>query len=136
MSRWQRGTAAAAVVTDIGAVTDGLTAALQNLDALFLEANHDVRMLQVGPYPYPLKQRILGRRGHLSNVSSGQLLSRILNDHMKGIFLGHLSQENNLPELAYETVRVELMDAESNYRAEDLPIHVADRKKVSGLVEF
>ena len=52
------------------------------------------------------------------------------------LFLGHLSQENNLPELAYETVRVELMDAESNYRAEDLPIHVADRKKVSGLVEF
>lgn len=124
------------VCTDLGCYSDYTVECLKDSDVILLEANHDVNMLQVGPYPYPLKQRILGRRGHLSNVSSGQLLSKILNDHMKGIYLGHLSQENNLPELAYETVRVELMDADSIYRAEDLPIHVADRKKASGLVEF
>ena len=124
------------VCTDLGCYSDYTVECLKDSDVILLEANHDVNMLQVGPYPYPLKQRILGRRGHLSNVSSGQLLSKILNDHMKGIYLGHLSQENNLPELAYETVRVELMVADSIYRAEDLPIHVADREKASGLVEF
>lgn len=134
--RVRYGSKKACVCTDLGCYSDYTVECLKDSDVVLIEANHDVNMLQVGPYPYPLKQRILGRRGHLSNVSSGQLLSRILNDHMKGIFLGHLSQENNLPELAYETVRVELMDAESIYRAEDLPIHVADRKKVSGLVEF
>lgn len=66
---------------------------LQNLDALLLEANHDIRMLQVGKYPYYLKQRILGDRGHLSNENAGRLLCRLLHDNMKGIFLGHLSRE-------------------------------------------
>ena len=88
---------------------------LKNSDIVLLESNHDVNMLQVGRYPYMLKKRILGDRGHLSNVMSGQLLSRILNDHMKGIFLGHLSQENNLPELAFETVRVEIISSEADY---------------------
>lgn len=109
---------------------------LRNSDILLLESNHDVNMLQVGRYPYPLKRRILGDRGHLSNVSSGQLLSRVLNDHMKGIYLGHLSQENNLPELAFETVRVEILTSEADYRPEDLPIRVADRKRPSALLEI
>ena len=68
------------------------------MDALLLEANHDVKMLQVGPYPYYLKQRILGDRGHLSNENSGKLLCRILHDKLQAIVLGHLSKENNLPE--------------------------------------
>ena len=101
-----------------------------------VEANHDVNMLQVGRYPYMLKRRILGDKGHLSNVSSGQLLSRVLNGHMKGIFLGHLSKENNLPELAFETVRVEIMSSDTDYSPEDLPIFVADRKRPSALVEI
>ena len=93
-------------------------------------------MLQVGSYPYRLKQRILGERGHLSNASSGQLLSKVLNNHLKGIFLGHLSQENNLPELAFETVRVEIMFSDSDYRPEELPISVAKRSAPSALIEF
>ncbi len=124
------------VCTDLGCYTDYTVECLKESDVILLEANHDVNMLQVGPYPYPLKQRILGKRGHLSNVSSGQLLSRILNPHMKGIFLGHLSKENNLPELAFETVRVELLESGCVYRPEELPIRVADRQKVSGLIEF
>ena len=109
---------------------------LKGSDVLLLESNHDVNMLQVGRYPYMLKRRILGDKGHLSNVSSGQLLSRVLNDHLKGIFLGHLSQENNLPELAFETVRVEIMSSDADYSPEDLPIFVADRKRPSALIEF
>ncbi len=124
------------VCTDLGCYNDYTVECLKDSDVLLLEANHDVRMLQAGPYPYMLKQRILGNRGHLSNVSSGQLLSRILNDHMKAIYLGHLSHENNHPDVAYETVRVELMFAENDYDADDIPIRVADRKNPSGLLEF
>lgn len=124
------------ICTDLGCYSDYTVECLKDSDILLLEANHDVNMLQVGRYPYPLKQRILGRRGHLSNVSSGQLLSRILNDHMKAIFLGHLSQENNLPELAFETVRVELLSSDTPYSPEELPIRVADRKKPSAMVEI
>ena len=55
---------------------------------------------------------------------------------MKGIFLGHLSQENNLPELAFETVRVEIISSDSDYSPEELPIYVADRKRPSALIEI
>lgn len=126
----------ACVCTDLGCYSEYTVECLQDADVLLLEANHDVNMLQVGRYPYYLKQRILGKKGHLSNVSSGQLLGRVLNDHMKGILLGHLSAENNLPELAFETVRVELMMAEQDYRTEDLPIMVARRKELTPAVDF
>ena len=126
----------ACVCTDLGCYTDYTVECLKNSDVLLIESNHDVNMLQVGRYPYMLKRRILGDKGHLSNVSSGRLLSRVLNDHLKGIFLGHLSQANNFPELAFETVRVEIMSSEADYSPEDLPIFVADRKRPSCLVEI
>ena len=123
-------------VTDTGIVTPQAHDSLQGVRILAIESNHDVTMLKEGPYPYPLKQRILGRRGHLSNMSSGQLLARVLNDHMKAIFLGHLSKENNLPELAYETVRVELLSLQDMYRPDELPIRVAQRDHNSQLLEW
>ena len=79
-----------AVATDLGMITEENEEKLKGMDALLLEANHDVNMLQVGPYPYYLKQRILGNRGHLSNENAGKLLSRIVHDNLKHIFLGHL----------------------------------------------
>ena len=69
-----------AVVTDLGTYEQNIVDKLQNLDALLLEANHDIHMLQTGAYPNPLKQRILGDRGHLSNERSGQLLCELLHD--------------------------------------------------------
>ena len=134
--RVYEGSKKACICTDLGCYTDYTQACLQDSDILLLESNHDINMLQVGHYPYSLKQRILGNRGHLSNAASGQLLSRVLNSHLKGIFLGHLSKENNIPELAFETVRVELMCSEAGYRAEELPIRVAERDVPSGLVEL
>lgn len=116
-----------AVMTDLGCYNDYIIRNLQGLDVLFLEANHDVRMLQVGPYPYSLKQRVLGRRGHLSNEDSGRLLSKVLHDNMRQIILGHLSLENNMVELAYETVRVEVTMADIPYNGNDFPIMVANR---------
>ena len=109
---------------------------LRDLDLLYLEANHDINMLQVGPYPYYLKQRILGKKGHLSNEAAGKFLSRLLHDGMKAIVLGHLSQENNLPELAYETVRVEVEMSENKYKANDFPLYVAKRNEVSQMLEI
>ncbi len=124
------------VATDLGCYTDYTVESLKNCDALLLEANHDVRMLQTGPYPYQLKRRILGDTGHLSNEKSGELLCKLLNDKIQGIFLGHLSKENNLPELAYETVRVEIEMGDNPYSANDFPLMVARRAELSPVLEF
>jgi len=123
-----------AVCTDLGIYNDYTVECLKGLDALVLEANHDVKMLQVGPYPYYLKQRILGDRGHLSNENAGRLLSRILHDNMKSISLGHLSKENNLPELAYEAVRMEITMGDNPYNANDFNIQVAKRQEISPVI--
>lgn len=124
------------IVTDLGCYNDYTVECLRGMNALLIEANHDVNMLQVGPYPYYLKRRIAGDRGHLSNELSGQLLCRLLNDGMQTIVLGHLSKENNLPELAYETVRVEIAMADNKYKANDFPIRIANRSEVSEIVEI
>ena len=122
------------VITDLGTYNDALVEQLQDLDILLLEANHDVRMLQTGSYPYQLKQRILGDRGHLSNVLSGQLLGRLLHDRFRAVVLGHLSQENNFAELAYETVRLEVSMGENPYKGDDFPIYVAKRGEASQMI--
>lgn len=124
-----------AVMTDLGMYTSEIVESLKGVRALVLESNHDVNMLQVGPYPYYLKQRILGNKGHLSNETSGRLLAEIMHDELAGVLLGHLSKENNLPELAYEAVRLEI-DASSNpYKANDFNIMVAGRSEPSTLIE-
>ena len=125
-----------AVATDMGVYDDYTISNLEGVNALLLEANHDVRMLQVGSYPYPLKQRILGDRGHLSNESSGQFLGQLLHDKFKKVVLGHLSKENNLAELAYETVRQEVEQGENPYHGNDFPIQVAKRDEVSELIRI
>lgn len=122
------------VCTDLGVYNDYTVECLKGMDALLIEANHDVNMLQVGPYPYYLKQRILGERGHLSNENSGRLLSRILHDKLKTIVLGHLSKENNLPELAYEAVRMEITMGDNPYNASDFDLQVAKRSEISPVV--
>ncbi len=99
------------VATDLGTYDEYIISNLEGCGALLLEANHDINMLQVGAYPYALKRRILSDVGHLSNDNSGRLLSRLFTDKLKYIFLGHLSKENNYPELAYETVRCELRNS-------------------------
>jgi phosphoribosyl 1,2-cyclic phosphodiesterase len=134
--RFKHGDKHMAVATDLGTYDEYTIDCLQGMDALLLEANHDINMLQVGPYPYYLKQRILGNKGHLSNELSGRLLSRLLNDNLKTVFLGHLSKENNLAELAYETVRLEISMADNPYKPDDFPIYVANRSEVSQLVEI
>ena len=129
--RIEHGTSSVGVCTDLGTYSDRIIQGFSGVDALFIEANHDVKMLQVGRYPYMLKQRILSDKGHLSNEKCGELLCRLLHDDLKGVVLGHLSAENNLAELAYEAVRVEIMMDDSDYSPSDFDIRVASRSEVS-----
>lgn len=125
--RFNEGGKSIAVATDMGKYDDYIVNNLKELDALVIEANHDVRMLLAGAYPYYLKQRILGDRGHLSNEMSGKLINDILHDGLKYILLGHLSKENNYEELAYETVKSEIAISDNKYKASDFDIEVARR---------
>ncbi|MCF0145065.1 MAG: MBL fold metallo-hydrolase [Eubacterium sp.] len=124
----------AAVATDMGLYTAYTIRNLLQADVLLLEANHDVHMLEAGRYPYYLKMRILGDKGHLSNEASGRLLTEVLHDDIKHILLGHLSGENNYPALAYETVCAEVTMGDCPYRSGDFPISVAARDTCGELI--
>ncbi|MCI9503184.1 MAG: MBL fold metallo-hydrolase [Hungatella sp.] len=132
--RIQSGQKSVAVATDMGHYDAYIIDHLQGLDAILLESNHDVRMLETGPYPYYLKRRILSDHGHLSNDNAGRLLNYILHDHMKHIFLGHLSKENNYEALAYETVKLEIDQGDHGYKSRDFSISVASRDRMSQIV--
>lgn len=98
----------AAVATDLGYITKGVREVITGTDLLVLESNHDVRMLQNGSYPYPLKRRILSEVGHLSNESCACELPGLAEKGTTRFFLAHLSKENNLPELALQASKAEL----------------------------
>lgn len=87
--------------TDLGHTTSEIIDRAAHSDVLLLEANHDVDMLKNGQYPYALKRRILGNKGHLSNDACADTLKRLLPLGVRNVFLGHLSRDNNVPELAY-----------------------------------
>ena len=88
------------VLTDIGVSTPHVEASLSGCDALVLECNHDLDLLENGDYPYPLKQRIAGPRGHLDNRAAAGILTQIGNSGLKHIIAAHLSKQNNTKELA------------------------------------
>ena len=92
------------IATDLGFVTSSVQAALEDADIMVLEANHDPELLKQGSYPWPLKRRILSNRGHLANSDAAWALAR-LHRKPRHVFLAHLSEENNRPELAKETVQ-------------------------------
>lgn len=95
-------------VTDTGTVTRGMLYSLRNLDALVLEANHDRQMLMQGPYAPFLKRRVAGLSGHLANSQAAELLARLLQDRLCPVMLAHLSETNNTPQVAYQTVAAAL----------------------------
>ena len=93
------------VATDLGVVTRLVTDCLQDCRALVLETNHDEMMLRDGPYPWQLKQRVRSSHGHLSNNAGSTLLQKLTWVGLETVFLGHLSETNNRPELAVEAAR-------------------------------
>ena len=118
------------VATDLGRATSPVRAALAGCNYLVLEANHDELRLREAPYPWSLKQRIGGSRGHLSNHLAGELAREIAHPGLGGILLAHLSQECNDPRLARATVREAL--GSSGYRG---PVSVAGQDDPSALVD-
>lgn len=121
--------------TDLGSYNDYIKEHLSGANALYLEANHDVRMLEVGPYPFFLKQRILSDLGHLSNDLSADLICELYHESLTHIILGHLSHENNMPDVAHATVKHEI-DRRIELSEKELIVHVARRSENSELVEI
>ena len=102
------------IVTDTGCMSEDIILEIKEADLLILEANHDVDMLKIGRYPWFLKQRVLGEEGHLSNTAAGETILRLLSENNKErqVLLAHLSKENNFPEMAYQTVKNILEEAD------------------------
>jgi phosphoribosyl 1,2-cyclic phosphodiesterase len=93
------------VLTDLGHITPHVRETYSECDALLLECNHDVVMLQEGPYPYPLKQRVGGDYGHLNNIQAAELLDSLNLERLRHLVISHISEKNNLPSLAQDAVQ-------------------------------
>lgn len=115
-----------ALATDLGYISDEVASALYGCDTVVIESNHDVRMLQVGPYPYPLKKRILSDCGHLSNETCAGFLPKLVKKGTKRFLLAHLSKENNMPQIAYaesvNSLAANDMSVDSDYTLAVAPI--------------
>ncbi|MDO4730824.1 MAG: MBL fold metallo-hydrolase [Clostridia bacterium] len=96
--------------TDLGYVSDEVFNSLNGCNTVVLESNHDIAMLECGPYPYELKRRILSDTGHLSNIACAKTLSKLVKNNTTRIMLAHLSKENNMEQIAYQTTLCELLE--------------------------
>lgn len=117
------------IVTDIGYVSDKLISNLKQSSCILLESNYDPDVLKYSSYPYTLKQRIISNKGHLSNNEAAKALSHLYNFGLRQALLVHLSQENNFPELAYETIKNEIPNCEN------LSIDIAPKNEPTKLFE-
>lgn len=123
------------IATDIGHISIELLHFLEDSDLLLLESNHDLEMLKVGPYPWNLKRRIAGDNGHLSNEAAGEVIAYMAEKGTKRFLLGHLSKENNFPELAYQTVCNALCE-KSLQAGTDVMVDVVLRDRVGKIIEL
>ncbi|HJJ05530.1 MAG TPA: MBL fold metallo-hydrolase [Clostridiaceae bacterium] len=122
------------IATDLGHITDDILYHLENSCFILLEANYDPEVLKCSPYPYALKRRIAGPTGHLSNEVAGKLISHLIKSGLKTAMLGHLSKENNFPELAYKTVLEKVL--EEHYHEDTIRLNVASRYKQTPLINI
>ncbi len=116
------------VCTDLGIVTDTVRQALIGSSLVYIESNHDIKMLKSGPYPPELKLRILSDKGHLSNISCAAELPRLLENGTTRFILAHLSQHNNLPKLAENAAVASLGDIGAKRNVD----YILSAAKVSG----
>ena len=122
------------IATDIGHIDEYVLENLKYSNLLLLESNYEPEMLNCSNYPFLLKRSINGPNGHLSNITAGKTISYLSKYNLETVFLGHLSKENNLPELAYQTVISELHN--NNVDIHKIDIEVAKRTENSRLVEI
>lgn len=120
------------IVTDVGSIRESWMKYVLGSDAVLLESNYDPDMLTAGPYPYDLKKRIASRHGHLSNDDAGSAAVELVNHGASRIILGHLSKENNFPELAYRSCACYLEQAGLDPE-KDVSLHVANRDGNTGM---
>lgn len=120
------------IATDLGHIDNNIFSNIKDSKFMLLEANYEPEILKVSRYPYLLKQRIAGPHGHLSNIEAGQTISHLFGKELKEVMLGHLSKENNFPEMAYKTVAEELIH--NNIDTNDIKISVANRLAPSKVI--
>lgn len=123
------------IATDIGCLTEDIYKNVIGSDIALIESNHDLDMLKNGRYPLPLKQRILGNNGHLSNVNAAAFVTELVRNGTSNIYLGHLSQENNYPELALEATRCALAECGFDIK-KDVHVCVASREHYSEVIQL
>ena len=122
-----------AVATDTGIITDETRGAVKGCDLILAESNHDIGMLRNGSYPYMLKRRILSDVGHLSNVDCSKFVTELVENGTTRVVLGHLSKENNMPELAFQTTKAAL-DCAGAVNNKDYILKVAGSDAVETVV--
>ena len=122
------------IATDIGHMDNKLINNLKESSFILLESNYDPEILKCSNYPYLLKQRISGPNGHLSNSTAGKTISELIKTDLKEVMLGHLSKENNFPELAYQTVVEEL--EKNNVDLNEIRVSVANRYNPSKVIKI
>lgn len=125
------------IVTDTGCTNEDIISEIKDADILVLEANHDVDMLKIGRYPWFLKKRVLGKEGHLSNAAAGETILKLMSECNKErlVLLAHLSKENNFPEMAYQTVKNILEEADY-YIGKHLKLNIVSRDDMSLIYEI
>jgi len=121
------------IITDTGYVSEHVEGVISDADGYLFECNHDLEMLRMGRYPWPLKQRILGDEGHLSNEDSANALMDVIGQRTKRIYLGHRSQDNNMKTLAHLTV-ASMMKAHDFGVEHDFQIYDTDPETATKLV--
>ncbi len=118
------------VMTDTGCISEDIKKKVMNSNLLMIESNHDTEMLKIGSYPWFLKQRVSGEFGHLSNEDAGNIIAEVLRGTNETVLLGHLSRENNFPELAYQTV-VNILNKKGIDVCKDITLDMTYRDKAT-----
>lgn len=122
------------IATDLGHIDTSIMKRLEYSSFILLESNYEDDILKCSSYPYMLKKRILGPNGHLSNASAGEAICHLVKSGLNNIMLGHLSKENNFPELAYKTVVEQLMN--HNFDENSIKLSVAKRFSNSPMINL
>ena len=126
----------AAIATDVGKITDEIKSNLLGCELVMLESNHDIGMLQNGVYPYALKRRILSEVGHLSNIACADMAAELISKGTSRLFLGHLSQDNNFPGLAYQTNLSAISEKTGAVVGKDYLMEVNKVENDMGIIRF
>ncbi len=124
-----------AVVLDLGYISNLVIERLKGCDAIILESNHDINLLKIGPYPWSLKQRVMSRKGHLSNDTVAEYLATGFDGKARHVVLAHLSKKNNLPELALMSAQSAL-EQRSGFRTLQTRLELASADHVSATYSY